>query len=339
MTSTCKGDSGFSFGWINYSLIESAKKLEHFNPLGGEERIWIGPEGGQFSVFFSPGSDFTLDNWYVPEALDTEPFEILSRDKTSVSFRHEFSLKNFSSTEFSLAVTRKVSLLTIAEIEEFLAVSTKGISCVGYESGNTVRNTGSSAWEAENGLLSIWMLGMLIPSPQTTVVIPVKAGSPDELGPPVNDDYFGRIEESRLKVKDNTVFFRADGEKRSKIGIPPLRATRVMGSYDPENGILSLLECILPGDESKFVNSAWEIQENPYGGDALNSYNDGPLPDGSRMGPFYELESSSPALDLLPGENYTHIQRTYHFMGDKEKLDRIAKHILKTSIAEIENAF
>ena len=51
---------------------------------------------------------------------------------------------------------------------------------------------------------------------------------------------------------------------------------------------------------------------NPYSGDALNSYNDGPLEDGSQMGPFYELETSSPAAALKPGESITHSQITIH---------------------------
>jgi len=47
-------------------------------------------------------------------------------------------------------------------------------------------------------------------------------------------------------------------------------------------------------------------------GDAVNSYNDGPVTDGSIMGPFYEIESSSPAANLSPGEKITHTQRIFH---------------------------
>ena len=111
-----------------------------------------------------------------------------------------------------------------------------------------------------------------------------------------------------------------------------------MGSYDKKNGTLTILECNLPEGETAFVNSAWELQENPYGGDAFNSYNDGPLEDGSQMGPFYELESSSPALALQPDQSYTHSQRTYHFMAEKKDLNKIALQVLGVSIEEIETA-
>ncbi|GAG98718.1 unnamed protein product [marine sediment metagenome] len=71
---------------------------------------------------------------------------------------------------------------------------------------------------------------------------------------------------------------------------------------------------------------------------ALNSYNDGKLNDGVQMGPFYEIESSSPALALKSGESYTHMQRVYHFQGKRNILDEIAIKILAVSIDEIEAA-
>ncbi|MBE3095890.1 MAG: hypothetical protein IMZ44_02025, partial [Planctomycetes bacterium] len=75
MTSTTGGLAGPSFGWINRDLMASGKKLEHFNPVGGEERFWLGPEGGQFSIYFAKGAAFDLEHWFVPAAIDTEPFD------------------------------------------------------------------------------------------------------------------------------------------------------------------------------------------------------------------------------------------------------------------------
>src|ERR1700733_14529144 len=42
MTTTAWGDSGTSFGWINYGLLSAKQKRAQFNPVGGEERFWIG---------------------------------------------------------------------------------------------------------------------------------------------------------------------------------------------------------------------------------------------------------------------------------------------------------
>jgi hypothetical protein len=55
MTSTAGGPAQSSYGWINYAHIASGKSTPHINVFGGEERFWLGPEGGQFSIlFFSP---------------------------------------------------------------------------------------------------------------------------------------------------------------------------------------------------------------------------------------------------------------------------------------------
>ena len=80
--------------------------------------------------------------------------------------------------------------------------------------------------------------------------------------------------------------------------------------------------------DSTYVNSLWETQKEPYKGDVINSYNDGPMGDGSQLGPFYELETSSAAKELAPGEIMTHSHRTYHFEGDKSLLNALAKSCL-----------
>ena len=339
MTSTSEGDSGFSFGWINRNLIAAGEILPHINPFGGEERIWLGPEGGQFSIFFTKGDDFTYENWQTPAFLDTTPFTLITSTDTSAIFGCEAEIENYSGTVFNLKLEREITLLSEIQIAKETEINIKGLNCVAYRSRNTITNTGENEWGKETGVLSIWMLGMFNPSPSVVVVIPVKPGDEKELGVPVNDNYFGKISAERLKVSGNNIFFKADGKSRGKIGIPPLRATGTMGSYDSENNILTLLICKLPEGKAEYVNSAWQIQDNPYSGDALNSYNDGPLEDGSQMGPFYELETSSPALALLGGESHSHRQITLHLTGDFDKLNRVSQKVLGVSLEEIKRAF
>ena len=249
------------------------------------------------------------------------------------------NLVNNSGTEFDLLVEREISLLSDKQIAEYLKLPQLEIASVAYETKNTMINKGEKAWETETGLLSIWLLSMLNPSPEVTVVAPIKTGSREERGERVNDNYFGKVSTDRLKSTEKHVFYKADGQSRGKIGLSPLRATEIIGSYDAQNLILTILQMKEPSENDKYVNSAWELQEDPYSGDVLNSYNDGPLEDGSQMGPFYELESSSPALALYPEESYTHMQRIYHFKGKKEALNEIAKKVLKISLEEIEQVF
>jgi hypothetical protein len=339
MTSTADGDSGYSFGWINRNLIASAKVVPHINPFGGEERLWLGPEGGQFSIFFSKGKSFVYDNWQTPAFLDTIPFNLVSSNDSSALFGNDILTDNYSGTSFKFRIERQVTVLNEKEINQLISTSPDNLKYVGYRSDNKIINKGDNQWKRETGLLSIWMLGMFNPSPAVIITIPVKPGDEKLAGPKVNDAYFGKIPSDRLKISGNHIFFRADGKSRGKIGIPPLRATGVMGSYDSDNKILTLLICRMAEGKNDYVNSSWQIQENPYSGDVLNSYNDGPLSDGSQMGPFYELETSSPAADLKPGESLTHIQYTLHLTGDTGELNKVAIKILGVSLEEISSAF
>jgi len=103
--------------------------------------------------------------------------------------------------------------------------------------------------------------------------------------------------------------------------------------------VLTLVTYNVQEAPSGFVNSMWELQKEPYKGDVINSYNDGsPEPGKPPLGPFYELETSSPAAALKPGETMKHVQRTLHLQGPEQDLDAIAKRILGVSIAEIKAA-
>lgn len=339
MTSSADGDSGYSFGWINHDFIASGKTQPHINPFGGEERIWLGPEGGQYSIFFRKGQEFVYDNWQTPSFIDTMPYEIINLTDSSATFRSDAEVENYSGTLFKLRIERSITLLGINQINKLTGIDTEGLKIVAYRSDNTLINMGKEEWKKETGLLSVWMLGMYNPSPGVIVAIPYKAGDEKKAGPPVNDNYFGKIPSDRLKVTGTHVLFKADGKMRGKIGIPPLRAKGVMGSYDSQNNFLTLVICNIPEGNTEYVNSAWQIQDDPYSGDALNSYNDGPLEDGSQMGPFYELETSSPAAALKPGESITHVQYTLHITGSREKINLAAGKMLEINIDEIAGAF
>lgn len=340
MTSTCSGDAGLSFGWINYKLIQSGEIKQHMNAFGGEERLWLGPEGGQFAVFFKEKVPFEYEHWFTPKELDTAAFEVSNQTAGSVVFHKDFQLTNRSGTSFNIGIERKVRVLDKKETAARLHTNfSDDVQSVAYESQNILTNKGKNNWEKESGLLSVWMLGMMKPTPSTVVTVPVKEGDENELGPLVHDTYFGAIPPDRLVKSKNAVFLKADGKQRGKLGIPPSRVQHFIGSYDAANHTLTLLEADVPEGETDYVNSAWEEQKNPYSGDVFNAYNDGPLADGSQMGPFYELETSSPAAKLASGQSLNHTQVTYHLVGNEKTLDEIARKTLGVSIEEIKNAF
>ncbi len=340
MTSTVDGAGGASFGWINYKFIESGKVSNQFNPFGGEERLWLGPEGGPFSIYFKSGSEQVFSNWVVPKEIDTESFEVVSKSQNKVSFRRNFELTNASGTKLTIGIERSVKLLNAAETELALGLKIDtSLAFVGYESENILKNRGQNDWTEQSGALSVWMLAMFNPSPGGVVFIPYKEGSVEESGPIVSDDYFGKVPPDRLIVKDGIIFFKTDGKHRSKIGISPQRALPYCGSYDPEKQVLTLLWYSAPDKPSRYVNSKWGDQAFPFKGDVVNSYNDGPVADGSIMGPFYEIESSSPVAMLTAGSSITHSQRIFHITGNKENLSKITEKLFGQNLEEIITTF
>lgn len=336
VTSTAEGDSGAGFGWINHELVAAREIRKHINVFGGEDRFWIGPEGGQFSVFFPRDAPFELDRWQTPPPIDSQPFELVRKQQDRALFKRDFQLVNWSGTVFDVGVAREIALVDPASVlgSELPA----NLHCVAFESRNTLTNRGSASWTRGTGLLSIWIIGMLSATPSTTVVIPFEKGN--DRGPLVNDVYFGKVPADRLLVKDNVLFFRADANFRSKIGISPRRAKPVLGSWDSQHGVLTLVRFTFDARAQGYVNSLWKLQDDPYGGDVVNSYNDGPpKPGEAQLGQFYELETSSPALPLGPGQFATHTQSTAHFTGERKALDQLAQSALGVSLDEIEKAF
>jgi hypothetical protein len=345
--------TGLSFGWIKRDIIAAGIKPEdqrtglqkHIHIFGGEERFWLGPEGGPFALFFPPKVPQTFENWKTPALLDTEAF--LQAEPTtsdSASFRKDAVLTNRAGTTFNLGIERTIRLLSPCRLTALLDIpDTNGLSVVAYESENSVKNTGATAWTKETGAPSIWLLGMFPPSPRTTVVIPLR-NAPG--APQPNTHYLGfdPIPGDRVKVSENTLFFKGDGKVRGKLGVAEARGKGIAGSWQADTGVLTIV--LLPepalttdGKAPIYVDSQWRDDGDPFAGDQINSYNDGPPePGAAQLGPFYELETSSPALFLAPGASHTHTQVTIHLTGNRKALDSVARQTLGVSLDTIETA-
>jgi hypothetical protein len=336
LTSTSGGMNGTSYGWINYDLISSGIKRDHINPFGGEDRFWIGPEGGQFAVFFKKGDPFDFNHWQTPSMIDVDSFEVVSSDSLQVTFKKRGSLTNYQGFTFVIGIERQVRLLLEPEIESAFGISVKGLRFVAFESRNTIANWKKETWTKKNGLISIWILGMFRPSDKTTVVIPFKM--PANPSQKITDDYFGAIPPDRILKADSVLFFKGDGKYRGKIGIPPSIAKSIAGSYDAEKHILTLIRYDLKKN-ADYINSKWESQKAPYQGDAVNSYNDGPVNGSTQLGPFYELESSSPVRALGWKDSLVHRHATLHLEGPDSLLNRVAEKVWGVSLQDVRKIF
>jgi len=335
-TSTADGEGGKSFGWINYKAFGAAID-PHMNAYGGENRLWLGPEGGKYSLYFKKGDSMVFDNWKTPASIDTENWQVDKKDDHTVTLKKDISITNYTGTPLSMNVTREIAIQDKNEIEKILAVSLgDSVQYVGYSTTNILKNAGDMEWTEQSGMPCIWILDMFNPSDSTVIVIPHKPALNG--GKVATTNYFGEIPGDRIKFSGNTLFFKADGKSRGKLGIVPLNALPVAGSYDAMNNVLTITFFSVDNN-ANYLNQEWNTVKPAFSGDAMNAYNDGPLSNGSQMGPFYEIESVSPAAALKPTEEIKHTHNVYHFTGDKAQLNSIAKKVLGVSLATVSGAF
>jgi hypothetical protein len=309
---------GRSLGFVHHAFIEAGKTGTAFDNYGGEDRFWLGPEGGPWGLYFPPGAPYKFDVWQTPHDLQEGTLK-------------KVSVTNHLGTKFEVDVDRR-----IVPVRDAPMAIAPGVKWVGFTSENAITNRGERAWSERDGMISIWILSMFAPSPDTKIIAPFSSGE----GPIVNDRYFGKVPADRLVVREEKGFvvMTADGNYRSKIGIPPARAKQALGSYSPSLGLLTVVT-FSDLKPRGYVNSLWEEQKDPLSGDAVNAYNDGPTEPGKpSLGGFYELETSSPALALPPKVTARHDQTTYHFVGDQASLEPIARHMLGVALADVVSA-
>lgn len=338
-TSTAAGEDGQSLGYLNYKALDQEGLSEHMNGYGGENRLWIGPEGGSYSVFFRQGDEQVYANWYTPAPVDTEPWNVQTADKTSVAMAKEMEVTNYMGHTLRLRIDRSVRLLEPIEIASQLGVMPGAdVRMVGYTTKNTLTNLNDFAWTRHTGTVCIWILDMFNTSPQALTVVPYNVGEETALGRVVTSDYFGVIPVDRLQVRDDLIFLKTDGKYRSKIGLNALRTKGIAGNYDPVAKRLTVSTFDVD-HKAAYLNQEWDPAKDPAVGDLFNGYNDGPLDDGSIMGPFLELESASPGAFIHAGESLTHNHQVFHFTGDTKELSILTECLFGISVDSLVTVF
>ena len=338
-TSTASGLEGTSMGFVNYKFFDAGEVDEHMNGFGGENRFWIGSEGGKYSVFFEKDVEQIFDNWHTPKPVDIEPWDISFANEMNVSFTKEMEVTNYLGNTLKLNVDRSVLLIERPDIEKNLNIDLNpNVKTVGYTTDNIIVNTSDFEWTEETGTICIWILDMFNPGSKAVTFIPFNEGDESELGKVVTSDYFGEIPSDRFKIQGNIIFLKTDGKFRSKLGLNAKRTGAIAGNYDPDSKRLTISTFDVD-ENAVYLNQEWNPTKNPLLGDAMNAYNDGPLEDGSIMGPFLELESVSPAAFLKPMQSISHKHTVYHFIGDETELSPITEKLFGIPINKITNVF
>ena len=314
-------------GFVNPEVIAVRDEPAAFHNHGGVERFWIGPEGSKFSLYFEPGVPFEVELWRVPKDLDVGPMDEVS----SGVMQRDMVMRNRMGTEFQMAVERRIDAPSQAEVEAVIGQLPPGTLWTAFRSMNLVTNTGENSWGREGGMPCIWLAGMFLPGERAWSILPFRTDRTDpDGGPPVRGDYFGELDEKRLRIADDFAIFRTDGKYRSKIGILRNRARNVMGAYDPKTKVLTVVQFGPIDENADYVDERWVTEGDPFYGDVINSYNH------SGPEPFFELESSSPALALAPGESHAHESTTMQFrFADEAQLAAAVRTALGLDWAEL----
>ncbi len=338
-TSTVDGFSGTSLGYLKYEALDSDEINEHMNGYGGENRLWLGPEGGKYSIYFKPEVEQVYANWHTPAPFDTESWDIVSSSSKEVRMKKNMKLTNYVGTNFNVDVNRMVKIVEPDHIASLLGITVNlGVKSVGYLTENSLTNLDNFEWTPRTGTICIWMLDMYNPAPNSLTIVPYNEGDIQKLGKIATTDYFGEIPADRLKIENGVLYLKTDGKNRNKLGMNAFRTKAVAGNYDPDTKLLTVTTFDV-NKEGIYLNQEWNPKKDPLLGDAMNAYNDGPLEDGSIMGPFYEIESASPAAFLKPGESLVHHHNVYHFVGEEKDLTTITEKIFGVSIDKIKSIF
>lgn len=329
MTSTANGNLGRSHGWVNYSFIEKESINPNINPYGGMDRLWLGPLGSQFSLFYQ-GKEFDDKYWHVPHDFDRKSFRVIQQGDDFVEMYSEMKFSNFIHTAFHVGIERRVNLLSSKQVEANLKLQLSAdINYVGYETLNTMKNLGSD-WNFDIGTLALWSLAQIRGNDNTVVIIPLRKSTAT-----VNT-YLADIPGDRMVISDKEVLVKGDGKFRSKIGIPPESTIPLFGSLDLQNNILTIIQFQFE-DDSRYFNSDLGFQDEPYKGDVISIYNNDPVTvDGRSEHSFFELESASSMKELKQGEKATHLHRTFVFEGNQDQLYEIVDELLGAERNQIE---
>ncbi len=334
MTSAFSEDAP-GFGLVNRAAIRSGPGERSFANYGGEDRLWLSPEGGPHALFFEPGAEQVPDNWSVPRAMDGGPRSLLGSDGRSARFSDLIDLEIPGHGTRSVRVERTIEALSRAEVAALLGQPLpEELRLVAFRSTNTL------AWRdapPAGALVGLWVLGQFTPTDRTTVLFPFRGDAAGEGAGPesaalasIKRDYYGVVPDDRFRLELpagpealGLARFTADSRLHSKIGLSRAGATGWIGAWDEDRGVLTLVNHSLPPAGAPVPDCDWKVP-NPRAaqGDVAASYNHGEEPR------FFELESLGAALPLEVGASVTHVHTTIHLGGDRNALGTIARAVL-----------
>ena len=342
------GIEGYTDCYIDEGQIKKgaaqSERAGKWSSFGGEERIWLAPEGGKYGLYYQQGEAQEFQNYMVPESLNSTRYQVMgkSEDGGSVTFKAPLQLVNYQGTNFDLEIVRKVQILESCPYA--LGFGHK-IESVGFETNTWVRNVGDKPLTRESGAIGVWTLGQFPAKDHSVIIVPFRSGPDSLLGPVLNTEYFktdmidttkaprGHTYGDYWEVKEDFALVKANGSVMTKIEMGPKRSLGRLASVDLQEFEMTIVEFRMY-PELDYVASYWlPYDANPYDGAAISVF---VLSKEAGVPPFYELEVISPALFLQPSEQYQHISRTYHLRGDRDTIAQICQRHLNADLETLQ---
>jgi len=345
MVSTMAGAKGDVLGWVNRPAVDAGFTDPGFNNFGGEERIWLGPDGTEKGFIFKD-AEFTWDSFRIPQAFSSQPFENLggSPDGKSVAMRAQWKLQNLQGTDFQVRLDRKITLLEACPYANEFGGE---IDFVGFQSDNTVTNTGNKPITRDGGPLTLWLLNHYLPHKRSVLVVPFAKGPDSQRGPALRDEFFDYFRSdpsshpsTLYRYGENYALVKANCSIRCKFGIGRPRCIGRAGSLDLDTNELVIVDNdFYP--EMDYATNYWRKTKDLFDGDAMNICVDGPGCEGDPVfaepdNLAYEIETISPALFLHPGQSYVSRSRTFRLRGKQDAIDAICRRYLYADRPTIE---
>ena len=340
LTSTFGGVEGPSLGWINHELLADNKIGLQTYQVGGEDRFWVGPQGGDYSIFFPQGASFSSENWRAPAGFSLDPWKLVASSKTQAKFEKNADFENAKGQRFVVRAEREITVLNRSQVSEILGIEIPStVKLVGFQSFNKLTNLGKSKWTINSGLLNISVQSCFNANKKVRVFIPYRAGEVSQLGEIVREDFMDESAtgDGRMLIDPSYISFNADGRKMAGFGVSAKRSEGIVVSYDAKNQVLTVVLYIKPADSTRaYLRNSWRGNTARFNGDAISVYNNGPLAKTSVVAaPFYEISTHSPALSLDAGKSQFHIQRTFHFGGSEYDLGLISYKLTGIAIGQL----
>lgn len=318
--------------YFNRKSIMNGSAPLNIISLGGASRLMFGPQFGPYNVFFKPGLEQSDDNVRTHTEMNKGKFKLTAQSDSSLHCSGDLNIENAQSYTFNIHVERDIILHTASAIQNHLNIDNiKHTKFIGYTVNSRMCNIGTEQWTREKGLLALWDLSCMLPAHDNIAIIPMESEEQHYT------NYFTTLDSSRIKLKDNTLFYKADAQYMNKIGLFPEYCKGIYGAYSPSLKQLVLNTYSFDKD-GIYINSENPVP-NPYRGDVINIFNGEVNPAEDRDWPFYEFESTSASYELRPGEEIAHRHSIFIFVGEPEELNTIARKTLEIDLKETTRMF